>query len=52
MLDAPFEPADRRPIPQRDQAFWKRIAQRCADAGCTGNGISLAGMVAAVLGSA
>jgi phosphatidylglycerophosphate synthase len=48
--DAGYQPTERRPIATRDLAVSQRIAAWLAKLGASPNGISIAGMVAALLG--
>lgn len=51
MVDAPYQPTDRRPIASRDRRFWQQLANRLARTSfATPNSISIAGMCCAVLG--
>ncbi len=49
MTQGTYQPVDRRPIASRDHAVWQRLAARWAAAGVSPNGISVAGMLAAIV---
>ncbi len=50
MSDAGYQPGERRPIASRDLAVSKQIADWLAARGASPNAISVAGMLAAILG--
>jgi phosphatidylglycerophosphate synthase len=49
MADAPYNPADRRPIPAREARWARAVSRRLVAWNLSPNGISVAGMVAGVL---
>ncbi|HEX5103992.1 MAG TPA: CDP-alcohol phosphatidyltransferase family protein [Pirellulaceae bacterium] len=52
MNEQGYDPSDRRPIAARELAISRRLANRVADLGASPNGISIAGMIAALVGGA
>jgi phosphatidylglycerophosphate synthase len=51
MIDTPEKQLDRRPIKARNLAIFQQMAAWLADRGVSANGISVAGMLAAIVGS-
>ncbi len=52
MTTEPYTPTDRRPIASRQRPFWQKTAAFLAARGVSANGISIAGMVAALIAGA
>lgn len=50
MNEPSYDPADRRPIAARNLAIFQQMAAWLADRGASPNGISIAGMIAALVG--
>lgn len=50
MNDSGYQPGERRPIASRDLAFSQRVAAWLANCGVSPNAISVAGMLAAIVG--
>ena len=51
MSQSEYDPSDRRPIAARELAISQRLANFVADCGASPNGISIAGMIAALIGA-
>jgi len=49
MAEQPYEPVDRRPLKSRGTAWAKWVSHRLASAGASPNGISVLGMMAAMV---